>query len=321
MKTQLRVVVGVVLVSVIAWLVWPAGRADIPVVQPSAQRSAVQKTAAVPSSGLFASSQSLPYVPTSDWTQPAQRITALRNVLAGRRSLLDLRDEVRKSCQQGCENWPEGDLAALKPQEASLLRRALAEQPAIDQSVANLVQDARQPMSDRLARIIAARDAVAGREVTQVLYGEEQARLAFHAAAQDFITKQAASIPSEDRQRALDDLRRQHYGSYFDRLSAEEGPEQHLYWALAAAEAGLPAEKRTDVRLKMRTDYLGVKLAQQLAEQEADDARHLQQAQGYQTARTDLETEIRRRGNPDQDPVLATELQDRLGELRLKWFP
>ncbi|WP_143747073.1 lipase secretion chaperone [Chitinimonas sp. BJB300] len=313
------VLISVATVLVIAWLAWPAGHADAPV--DPLKVDGLQAKAA-PAAGGFPAPAILSVGPTEpDWTQPSQRIAALRATLAGKRSLPGLREEIRKGCNRGCEDWPEGDLAALTPPEANLIRRALAAQPAMEQAIASLVQDAHQPLAERLARIDATRNAVAGQDVTQLLYGEDQARLAFQAAAQDFIAKQAAATPTASRRQILDDLRRQHYGSYYDRLSAEEGPEQHLYWALAATEAGVTPAQRTEVRLKLRTEYLGASLAQQLAAQDADDMHHQQQAQGYQAARAALEADIRNRGNPEQNPALAIEQQDRLTELRLKWLP
>ncbi|MEH6460676.1 lipase secretion chaperone [Chitinimonas sp. JJ19] len=292
------------------WYLWPAAQAT------TAAPTAITTP---PPVLAFSAATAIPARPPQQ-TAAAQRLAALRAVLAGQRSLLDLQAEVRRACKPACPNWPEGELGALSPQEAHLLRRALAAHPTLDRAVSELVQDSQAPLAERLARINTARQQIAGTEVTQLLYGEQQAQIAFKAAAQSFLTGPAASLPPAARQQALDALQRQHYGSYYDHLVAQQAPAEKLHWVLAAAELGLNPAQRDAIRLQLRTQYLGADLARQLAAQDADDARHQLQAQGYQAARAALETALRQRGDPSRDPVLAAEWEAGLAALRQQWF-
>lgn len=317
---------GATLAAALAWLAWSEGGPPTdwrPAPVAAAGGAPASDSGPAGGDGLFdRPSAAEAEAARPDWGDPAVRGSALQAVLAGQRSLAPLLAAVKRDCRGDgrCAGWPETDLARLAPADSAKLRRALAMQAQVERELGALVQRTDRPLAERLAAVSAARRALAGEEAAQLLYGEDEARLGFRIAVQDFAAGEAARLPQAERLARIETLRRQAYGDYYETLRQEETPNEQLHWALMAAEAGLPASERAAVRQSLRRDYLGVEMAGRLAAQDAADARHAAAMAGYQRDSAALLAEIRTRGEPERDAALAVELDGKLAVLQAKWF-
>ncbi|MDM5176124.1 lipase secretion chaperone [Massilia sp. DJPM01] len=213
-----------------------------------------------------------------------------------------------------CQRWLRDALAAWPDaRAAAIASRAIERLPAVKEAQARLVQDMDTPLSQRLQRLTALREATMGREEAQAWFGREKAQVGFSAAVNEFAAGEAAGMSLAARLARVEDLRGQHYGAFYDDLRAAEGPmgQYRIELGLVRLDA-TDAQAADQLRDRLLARHFPRERAQEIAQLEKRSEQQQAQRSAYANELAALQ---RQYPNAADQDYLA-----RLGQLRQKHF-
>ncbi|HNC04155.1 MAG TPA: lipase secretion chaperone, partial [Agitococcus sp.] len=149
---------------------------------------------------------------------------------------------------------------------------------------------------------------VLGKENAKLLYGQEEAILAYQAAVDDFLKTTARSLSLTVRQQQLQQFKQQYLAEYLPVLNSyqEKGFNRYLEDLALAELDSQNNEQLAAIRLKTRQYYFGEQKAQQMAQQDQTQAEQQQRMAQYQHAKQQLLTKY---GNNSNDSQYLAQLQ------------
>ncbi|NHZ83923.1 hypothetical protein F2P44_32335 [Massilia sp. CCM 8695] len=213
-----------------------------------------------------------------------------------------------------CKRWLLDAIAAWPDSRAAATAsRAIERLPAVEEAQARLVQGMDTPLSQRLQRLSALREATMGREEAQAWFGRQKAQVGFTAAVNEFAAGEAAGMSLAARLARVEDLRGQHYGAFYEGLRAAEGPmgQYRIELGLARLDTS-DAQAADQLRDRLRARHFPPERAQEIAQLEQRSERQQAQRSAYADELAALQ---RQYPNADDQDYLA-----RLGQLRQKHF-
>ncbi|HNN29144.1 MAG TPA: lipase secretion chaperone, partial [Agitococcus sp.] len=193
---------------------------------------------------------------------------------------------LQQYCQQqsACLNNITQHLPKAQQQQLAQLQQ---QQTVLAQRLANFPQNTHTDYSQRLANISALRQEVLGKENAKLLYGQEEAILAYQAAVDDFLKTTARSLSLTVRQQQLQQFKQQYLAEYLPVLNnyQEKGFNRYLEDLALAELDSKNNEQLAAIRLKTRQYYFGEQKAQQMAQQDQTQAEQQQRMAQYQHAK------------------------------------
>lgn len=214
---------------------------------------------------------------------------------------------LQQYCQQqiACLNNITQHLPKAQQQQLAQLQQ---QQTVLAQRLANFPQNTHTDYSQRLANISALRQEVLGKENAKLLYGQEEAILAYQAAVDDFLKTTARSLSLTVRQQQLQQFKQQYLAEYLPVLNnyQEKGFNRYLEDLALAELDSKNNEQLAAIRLKTRQYYFGEQKAQQMAQQDQTQAEQQQRMAQYQHAKQQLLTKY---GNNSNDSQYLAQLQ------------
>lgn len=217
---------------------------------------------------------------------------------------------LQQYCQQqsACLNNITQHLPKAQQQQLAQLQQ---QQTVLAQRLANFPQNTHTDYSQRLANISALRQEVLGKENAKLLYGQEEAILAYQAAVDDFLKTTARSLSLTVRQQQLQQFKQQYLAEYLPVLNSyqEKGFNRYLEDLALAELDSKNNEQLAAIRLKTRQYYFGEQKAQQMAQQDQTQAEQQQRMAQYQHAKQQLLTKY---GNNSNDSQYLAQLQQLL---------
>ena len=214
---------------------------------------------------------------------------------------------LQQYCQQqsACLNNITQQLPKAQQQQLAQLQQ---QQTVLAQRLANFPQNTHTDYSQRLANISALRQEVLGKENAKLLYGQEEAILAYQAAVDDFLKTTARSLSLTVRQQQLQQFKQQYLAEYLPVLNnyQEKGFNRYLEDLALAELDSKNNEQLAAIRLKTRQYYFGEQKAQQMAQQDQTQAEQQQRMAQYQHAKQQLLTKY---GNNPNDSQYLAQLQ------------
>ena len=214
---------------------------------------------------------------------------------------------LQQYCQQqsACLNNITQHLPKAQQQQLAQLQQ---QQTVLAQRLANFPQNTHTDYSQRLANISALRQEVLGKENAKLLYGQEEAILAYQAAVDDFLKTTARSLSLTVRQQQLQQFKQQYLAEYLPVLNnyQEKGFNRYLEDLALAELDSQNNEQLAAIRLKTRQYYFGEQKAQQMAQQDQTQAEQQQRMAQYQHAKQQLLTKY---GNNSNDSQYLAQLQ------------
>ena len=214
---------------------------------------------------------------------------------------------LQQYCQQqsACLNNITQQLPKAQQQQLAQLQQ---QQTVLAQRLANFPQNTHTDYSQRLANISALRQEVLGKENAKLLYGQEEAILAYQAAVDDFLKTTARSLSLTVRQQQLQQFKQQYLAEYLPVLNnyQEKGFNRYLEDLALAELDSQNNEQLAAIRLKTRQYYFGEQKAQQMAQQDQTQAEQQQRMAQYQHAKQQLLTKY---GNNSNDSQYLAQLQ------------
>ena len=214
---------------------------------------------------------------------------------------------LQQYCQQqsACLNNITQHLPKAQQQQLAQLQQ---QQTVLAQRLANFPQNTHTDYSQRLANISALRQEVLGKENAKLLYGQEEAILAYQAAVDDFLKTTARSLSLTVRQQQLQQFKQQYLAEYLPVLNnyQEKGFNRYLEDLALAELDSQNNEQLAAIRLKTRQYYFGEQKAQQMAQQDQTQAEQQQRMAQYQHAKQQLLTKY---GNNPNDSQYLAQLQ------------
>ncbi|HMU89031.1 MAG TPA: lipase secretion chaperone, partial [Agitococcus sp.] len=211
---------------------------------------------------------------------------------------------LQQYCQQqsACLNNITQHLPKAQQQQLAQLQQ---QQTVLAQRLANFPQNTHTDYSQRLANISALRQEVLGKENAKLLYGQEEAILAYQAAVDDFLKTTARSLSLTVRQQQLQQFKQQYLAEYLPVLNSyqEKGFNRYLEDLALAELDSKNNEQLAAIRLKTRQYYFGEQKAQQMAQQDQTQAEQQQRMAQYQHAKQQLLTKYG--NNPNDSQYLA----------------
>ncbi|MCB1168948.1 MAG: hypothetical protein KDK25_01370 [Leptospiraceae bacterium] len=158
------------------------------------------------------------------------------------------------------------------------------------------------------------RRQIMGDEAANLIYGYEEARVGFPGKFQDFM-KDTQGMPAEERLKKYEELRKEHYGNYYQTIKERE-PKFNTYDVeLTLREeqlAGLDASQRDAKIREIREDYFGKEAADRMEKVDQEIQQEQQRSEAYEDAKAKL-----LEANPSAS---ATEKEAMLAELRKEYF-
>lgn len=214
---------------------------------------------------------------------------------------------LQQYCQQqsACLNNITQQLPKAQQQQLAQLQQ---QQTVLAQRLANFPQNTHTDYSQRLANISALRQEVLGKENAKLLYGQEEAILAYQSAVDDFLKTTARSLSLTARQQQLQQFKQQYLAEYLPVLNnyQEKGFNRYLEDLALAELDSQNSEQLAAIRLKTRQYYFGEQKAQQMAQQDQTHAEQQQRMAQYQHAKQKLLTKY---GNNPNDSQYLAQLQ------------
>ncbi|MCE3606639.1 lipase chaperone [Massilia sp. P8910] len=215
-------------------------------------------------------------------------------------------DDCRRWLLAAVAAWPDSRAAAIAS-------RAIERLPAVKAAQSHLVQEMDTPLSQRLQRLSALREATMGREEAQAWFGREKAQVGFTAAVNEFAAGGAAGMSLAARLARVEDLRGQHYGAFYEDLRAAEGPMGQYRIELGLARLDISDAQAADqLRNRLLARHFPPKRAQEIAQLERRSEQQQAQRSAYADELAALQRQYPNAG--DQDYL------SRLGQLRQKHF-
>ena len=193
----------------------------------------------------------------------------------------------------------------LNPEQQQQLRHIWQQQTLLEQRLANFPQSTNTDFAQRLAAISTLRQDILGKENAKLLYGQEEAILAYQAAVDSFIKTNARSLTLQARQQQLAQFKKDYLADYLPVLS-EYRPQSYNRYLEDLAIAELDAkttEQVSALRLKIRTAYFGSQQAEQMAQQDTWQQQQQQRMAQYQQAKQQLLAQYA--NNPNDSQYLA----------------
>ena len=261
---------------------------------------------ATPNSPINTSSQSDQQRPLIEQQQLTKQLSlALSGDLA--HPLAHHLRHLQQYCQQqsACLNNITQHLPKAQQQQLAQLQQ---QQTVLAQRLANFPQNTQTDYSQRLANISTLRQEVLGKENAKLLYGQEEAILAYQAAVDDFLKTTARSLSLTVRQQQLQQFKQQYLAEYLPVLNnyQEKGFNRYLEDLALAELDSKNNEQLAAIRLKTRQYYFGEQKAQQMAQQDQTQAEQQQRMAQYQHAKQQLLTKY---GNNSNDSQYLAQLQ------------
>jgi hypothetical protein len=214
-----------------------------------------------------------------------------------------------------CRGWLLAAVAAWPDARmAGLATRTIARLPAVKEAQSHLEQRMDTPLSQRLQRLSALREASMGREEAQAWFGREQAQIGFTAAVNEFAASEAAQMPMASRLARVEALRALHYGPFYTDLRAAEGPmaQYSIAFGLARLDAGADPQAVGMLRDRLLAQHFPRDQALEIAQLAQRTEQHQAQRSAYADELAALQGKYPDAGNQD---YLA-----RLDQLRQKYF-
>lgn len=185
--------------------------------------------------------------------------------------------------------------------------------PQLNARLANMPQNAHAPLAERLAVISQARHTLLGAEDAELLFGKEEALISYQAALHQFIQSNPVDMPLAQRLQHVAALKKQVLGEYPSTPTPQDNYQKYLE-ALALAKIDAKTEQElADIRLRIRTTYLGAEQAKAMAAQDDWQQQQQQRMRQYQDEKTQILAQYTSQPNPAQQAV-------ELDALRKKWF-
>ena len=214
---------------------------------------------------------------------------------------------LQQHCQQQitCINSITQQLPQTQQQQLAQLQQ---QQKILTQRLADFPQSTNTAYAQRLAAISTLRQEVLGKENAKLLYGQEEAVLAYQAAVDHFIKTNAQALSLNARQQQLQQFKQQYLADYLPVLKNYQNKGFNRYLEdLAIAELDSHnAEQLAAIRLNIRRSYFGEPKAQQMAQQDQTQAQQQQRMTQYQQAKQQL---LAKYGNNPNDSQYLAQLQ------------
>ncbi len=183
-----------------------------------------------------------------------------------------------------CPRWLLAAIAAWPdPRAAGIAARAIERLPAVDEAQSHLVQRMDTPLSLRLQRLSAVREAHMGRDEARAWFGREQAQVGFIAAVNEFAAGEAAGMPMASRLAHVEALRAAHYGAFYDELRAAEGPmgRYSIELGLARLDPGVDPRAVGNLRDRLLAQHFPGERAREIAQLDARNMAHRERRGAY----------------------------------------
>lgn len=185
--------------------------------------------------------------------------------------------------------------------------------PQLNARLANMPQNAHAPLAERLAVISQARHTILGADDAKLLFGKEEALISYQAALNQFIQSKPVDMPLAQRMQHADALKKQFLGDYQSTPTPQDNYQKYLD-ALALAKIDAKNDQElADIRLRIRTTYLGAEQAKTMAAQDEWQQNQQQRMRQYQDEKTQILAQYTSQPNAAQQAV-------ELDALRKKWF-
>lgn len=148
-----------------------------------------------------------------------------------------------------------------------------------------------------------------------LIFGMEESQVSFLEGSQNFI-KQSVNLPTEQRVKQFEDLKKKTYGTYYDSLVSREDKFDHYQMEMSLRDKDLnaitdPKEKEKYLN-RIETKYFGKERANNLAEERAKESKFHESISKYETKEKEF---LKENAN-----LSAAEKEKKLKDLRIQFL-
>lgn len=148
-----------------------------------------------------------------------------------------------------------------------------------------------------------------------LIFGMEESQVSFLEGSQNFI-KQSVNLPTEQRVKQFEDLKKKTYGTYYDSLVSREDKFDHYQMEMSLRDKDLnaitdPKEKEKYLN-RIETKYFGKERANNLAEERAKESKFHESISKYEAKEKEF---LKENAN-----LSAAEKEKKLKDLRIQFL-
>lgn len=148
-----------------------------------------------------------------------------------------------------------------------------------------------------------------------LIFGMEESQVSFLEGSQNFI-KQSANLPTEQRVKQFEDLKKKTYGPYYDALVSREDKFDHYQMEMSLRDKELnlitdPKEKEKYLN-RIETKYFGKERAASLAEERTKESKFNESISKYESKEKEF---LKENAN-----LSAAEKEKKLKDLRIQFL-